>query len=34
MDYVEEVYGWEGTSLRLLSTKDVTPSEGDTDADA
>jgi hypothetical protein len=34
MDYVEEVYGWEGTSLHLLSTKDVTPSEGDTKADA
>jgi TIR domain len=34
MDYVEEVYGWKGTSLHLLSTKNVTPSEGDTKADA
>ena len=34
MDYVEEVYGWEGTNLHLLSTKDVTPSEGDTKEDA
>jgi len=33
MDYVEKVYGWKGTSVQLLSTKDVTPSEGDTRAD-